>query len=43
MENETLFNEEAEPPGPVTGLVKVVHEAADFFSLIPEARQPYPA
>lgn len=33
MENETLFNEEAEPPGHETGLVKVENEVIDFFSL----------
>lgn len=43
MENETLFNEEAEPPGPATGLVKVENELIDFFSLNTKTRQPYPA
>lgn len=44
MENETLFNEEAEPPGPTTGLVKQVEkEVIDFFSLNTETHQPYPA
>ena len=43
MENETLFNEEAEPPGPRTGLVKVENEVIDFFSLSKETHQPYPA
>lgn len=42
MENETLF-EEAEPPGPATGLVKVENELIDFFSLNTKTRQPYPA
>jgi lysine 2,3-aminomutase len=43
MENETLFNEEAEPPGPATGLVKVKNEVIDFFSIDTKTNQPYPA
>lgn len=31
MENETLFNEEAEPPGHPTGLVVAQNGATDFF------------
>jgi lysine 2,3-aminomutase len=42
MENETLFNEEAEPPGTMTGLVKVENEVIDFFSLNTETHQQYP-
>jgi len=42
MENETLFNEETEPPGPLTGLVKVKQEGTDFFSLNPETSRPCP-
>jgi len=41
MENETLFNEEAEPPGPATGLVKVQNEVIDFFSIDTKTNQPY--
>ena len=41
MENETLFNEEAEPPGPATGLVTAQSETTPFF-LFP-ANQPQPA
>jgi lysine 2,3-aminomutase len=43
MENETLFNEDAEPPGPAPGLVKVENEVIDFFSLTTGTHQPYPA
>lgn len=44
MENETLFNEEAEPPGhATTGLVKVENEVLDFVSLNIKTHQPYPA
>ncbi len=43
MENETLFNEEAEPPGLTTGLVKVENEILDFFPLSTQTHQPYPA
>jgi len=44
MENETLFNEEAEPPGhTTTGLVKIENEVIDFFSLNIKTHQPYPA
>ncbi len=43
MENETLFNEEAEPPGPTTGLVVAQHEAANFFSLSSNEQLPPPA
>jgi len=39
MENETLF-EEAEPPGPTTGLVVVQNETTNFFSLTTPQRQP---
>ena len=31
MENETLFNEEEEPPGPSTGLVNVKNNVSDFL------------
>lgn len=40
MENETLFNEEAEPPGPTTGLVVVQNETTNFFSLTTNAQHP---
>lgn len=40
MENETLFNEEAEPPGPATGLVTAQSEATSFFSLPVNQTQP---
>ena len=40
MENETLFNEEAEPPGHATGLVVVKKKTADFFSLTTDHQQP---
>ncbi len=47
MENETLFNEEAEPPGHTTGLVhnvvKVENKGIDIFSLDIETHQSYPA
>ena len=43
MENETLFNEEEEPPGRLTGLVKVENEVSDFFSLNRDTHRPYPA
>lgn len=43
MENETLFNEDAEPPGPAPGLVKVENEVIDFFSFTTGTHQPYPA
>jgi lysine 2,3-aminomutase len=43
MENETLFNEEAEPPGRKTGLVKVQNEVLDFFSSPAATPQTYPA
>ncbi|HNV56159.1 MAG TPA: KamA family radical SAM protein [Smithellaceae bacterium] len=33
MENETLFNEDAEPPGPSAGLVVVPNKTTNFFSL----------
>ena len=42
MENETLFNEEAEPPGPSTGLVVAPHETANFFSLSSNEQLPSP-
>ena len=41
MENETLFNEEEEPPGPPSGLVKLQNNVTDFFSLGLETHQPY--
>jgi lysine 2,3-aminomutase len=41
MENETLFNEEAEPPGPMTGLVRIENEVIDFLSLNTENAQPH--
>ena len=41
MENETLFNEEEEPPGPPPGLVKLQNNVTDFFSLGLETHQPY--
>ena len=31
MENETLFNEDAEPPGTAPGLVKAKNDVTDFF------------
>ena len=31
MENETLFNEEEEPPGPLTGLVNAKNNVSDFL------------
>ena len=31
MESETLFKEEEEPPGPLTGLVNVENKVSDFF------------
>ena len=31
MENETLFKEEEEPPGPLTGLVNVKNNVSDFL------------
>ena len=40
MENETLFNEEAEPPGPTTGLVVAQNDEANFFSLSPTEQLP---
>ncbi|MEN6637966.1 MAG: KamA family radical SAM protein [Smithella sp.] len=40
MENETLFNEEAEPPGPTTGLVVVQNKTTNFFSLTTNAQHP---
>jgi lysine 2,3-aminomutase len=43
MENETLFNEDAEPPGTAPGLVKAKNDVTDFFSLRLETCQPYPA
>jgi len=43
MENETLFNEEAEPPGPTTGLVVVQNKTTNFFSLTTNAQHPSPA
>lgn len=42
MENETLFNEEAEPPGRKTGLVKMENEVIDFSSLVASAPQTQP-
>jgi len=33
MENKTLFNEDAEPPGPSAGLVVVPNKTTNFFSL----------
>ena len=41
MENETLFNEEEEPPGRPTGLVKAQNNVADLFSLGIESPQLY--
>jgi lysine 2,3-aminomutase len=41
MENETLFNEEEEPPGPLTGLVSVKNEVSELFLLNAENNQPY--
>jgi lysine 2,3-aminomutase len=40
MENETLFNEDAEPPGTAPGLVKVKNDVTGFFSLETETPQP---
>jgi len=40
MENETLFTEEAEPPGRKTGLVKMENEVIDFSTLATNALQP---
>ncbi|MBN1475099.1 MAG: KamA family radical SAM protein [Syntrophaceae bacterium] len=40
MENETLFTEEAEPPGRKTGLVKMENEVIDFSTLAANALQP---
>src|SRR5450830_141574 len=40
MENETLFNEDAEPPGTAPGLVKAKNDVTDFFSLQLETSQP---
>ena len=40
MENETLFNEEEEPPGPSTGLVSVKNEVSELFLLNAENNQP---
>jgi len=40
MENETLFIEEAEPPGRKTGLVKMENEVIDFSTLAANALQP---
>ncbi|HDQ04297.1 MAG TPA: KamA family radical SAM protein, partial [Deltaproteobacteria bacterium] len=43
MDNETLFNEEAEPPGRSTGLVDLEKEVIDFRSLAEIAVKPQPA
>lgn len=43
MENETLFKEEAEPPGRLTGLVQMENEVIDFRSLAATASQPQPS
>lgn len=40
MENETLFNEEAEPPGPRPNLVVVQDEATNFLALTTNNQQP---
>jgi len=40
MENETLFNEEAEPPGPTTGLVVVKKKTTNYFSLATNHQHP---
>ena len=40
MENETLFNEEAEPPGHPTGLVAPQHEATEVLPLTASNAQP---
>lgn len=40
MENETLFNEEAEPPGPTTDLAAMQDKATRVFSLSINHQQP---
>jgi len=40
MENETLFNEDAEPPGPTAGLVVVQNKTTNFFSLTTNNQLP---
>ena len=40
MENETLFNEEAEPPGPTTDLAAMQDKATRVFSLSMNHQQP---
>ena len=40
MENETLFNEEAEPPGRLTGLLDFKRQTYDLFSA--QSQQPAP-
>ena len=40
MENETLFNEEAEPPGPTTDLAAMQDKATRLFSLSMNHQQP---
>ena len=40
MENETLFNEEAEPPGHTTGLVVVKKKTTNYFSLATNHQHP---
>ncbi|MEN6508558.1 MAG: KamA family radical SAM protein [Smithella sp.] len=40
MENETLFNEEAEPPGPTTDLAAIQDSATRLFSLPMNRQQP---
>ena len=41
MESETLFKEEEEPPGPLTGLVNVKNNVSDFL-LFKEDAFPLP-
>ena len=43
MENETLFNEDAEPPGTMAGLVVVQNEATNFFLSPTDHQEPSPA
>ncbi len=41
MESETLFNEEEEPPGQLTGLVHAKNNVSDFLLFSSEIAQPY--
>ncbi|HOC60226.1 MAG: KamA family radical SAM protein [Syntrophaceae bacterium] len=43
MENETLFNDDTEPPGPEHGRALVQHETPSLFSLSSSHRYPQPA